>query len=81
MGNPQESSHHAERGRRALAGTTTTLWVRRWNGDEDPAEEEAKEVQGSTIGQLKQVKEKRPFTDEEAESTVAEFMEHQNRTY
>ena len=46
--------------------------------EEAAAPEEAEEVVAGTnvqLGQLKQVKEKKKFTDEEAESTVAEFME------
>jgi len=54
--------------------------------DEEDEEEkdttrETAEPQGSTIGQLKQIKDKKPFTDAEAEQVIAEWMEKQNRPY
>lgn len=50
-------------------------------GDDEMAAEEDEEELTTTVGGMKQIKEKRPFTDEEAESTVAEYMENQNRPY
>ena len=38
-------------------------------------------MQASSIGGVKRIEEKVPFTDEEAETTVADFMEKNNRPY
>lgn len=37
--------------------------------------------QQSTIGQVKKIEDKKPFTDQEAEQVIAEWMEKQNRPY
>lgn len=42
---------------------------------------EAGEGEAVTLRKNRQVEEKVPFTDEEAESVVAEWMEKQNRPY
>ena len=46
-------------------------------------EEEEKEARGAntTIRQVKGIEEKEPFTDAEAETTIAEWMEKHNRPY
>ena len=52
--------------------------------EEEPADdEEEKETRGAStsIRQNKSVEEKEPFTDAEAETTVAEWMEKHNRPY
>lgn len=33
------------------------------------------------VGGIKKIEDKRPFTDQEAEQTIAEWMEKQNRPY
>ena len=65
--------------------------------DQDESEEEVKEpskkrqkvsaadedsaVQMPKVGGIKKIEDKRPFTDQEAEQTIAEWMEKQNRPY
>jgi hypothetical protein len=51
--------------------------------EEEVRDDEEVEIKGAnaTIRQMKGVEEKVPFTDAEAETTVAEFMEKNNRPY
>jgi hypothetical protein len=51
--------------------------------EEEVRDDEEVESKGAnaTIRQMKGVEEKVPFTDAEAETTVAEFMEKNNRPY
>ena len=51
--------------------------------EEEVRDDEEVETKGAnaTIRQMKGVEEKVPFTDAEAETTVAEFMEKNNRPY
>lgn len=47
--------------------------------EEEPAASQEDEY--IVVNGVRQMREKKPFTDEEAESTIAEFMEKQNRPY